>query len=122
MQITPTTLTYLFNQFNLQFQQGYSETAPWWSQIATLKTSATAQETFAWASRVGQLREWIGERQMRSVGTYAQTIVNKDFEDSIELERNRIEDDQYGIFDFPLRDLGRAARKWPDVLLTMVCA
>lgn len=117
MQITPSNLTFLFNAWNLQFQAGYDETAPWYSQIATTKTSATEQESYAWSSRVAQLREWIGEREMRSVGTYVQTIVNKDFESTVEVDRNKILDDTYGIFDFPMRDLGRAARKWPDVLL-----
>ena len=120
MQITAPNLTFLFNNYNLIFQQGYDETAPWWNQIATLKSSATSQETFAWASRVAQLRPWIGERQMRSIGTYSQTVVNKDFEDSIEVDRNSILDDQYGVYNFSIQDLGRAARKWPDTLLVPV--
>jgi phage major head subunit gpT-like protein len=69
---------------------------------------------------VAQLREWFGEREMRSVGTYLQTIVNRDFESSVEVDRNKILDDTYGVFDFPMRDLGRAARKWPDTLLVNV--
>jgi phage major head subunit gpT-like protein len=117
MQITPSNLTWLFNNWNLMFQSGYDETAPWWSQIATMKSSTTEQESYAFSSRVMQLREWVGEREMRSVGTYLQTIVNKDFESTVEVDRNKILDDTYGIFDFPMRDLGRAARKWPDVLL-----
>jgi phage major head subunit gpT-like protein len=120
MQITSPNLTYLFNNFNLAFQDAYKETATWYDTIATTKQSTTEQETYAWASRVAQLREWIGERQARSVGTYAQTIKNKDFEDTIEVDRNKILDDQYGVYDFPMKDLGRAARKWPDTLLLSV--
>lgn len=123
MQITPSNLTFLFNNWNLMFQAGYDETAPWYPQIATIKPSTTEQESYAWASRVMALREWgnspgaQGERVMRSIGTYLQTIVNRDFESTIEIDRNKILDDMYGIFDFPLRDLGRAARKFPDLLL-----
>jgi len=120
MQITTSNLTFLFNNWNLLFQSGYDEMVPWWSQIAIMKPSTTEQESYAWSSRVMQLREWVGEREMRSVGTYLQTIVNKDFESTIEVDRNKILDDTYGIFDFPMRDLGRAARKWPDVLLVNV--
>jgi phage major head subunit gpT-like protein len=120
MQITPTSLNYVFNQFNLLFQGAYSETAPWWDQIATRKPSVTETETYVFTSRVAQMREWVGERQMRSVGTYALQIANRDFEDSIEVDRNKIEDDQYGVFDFMFQDLGRAARKWPDTLILNV--
>lgn len=120
MQITTGNLTFLFNAWNLQFQAGYSETPTYWQEIATKRSSATEQESYAWASRTAELREWFGERQMRSVGTYLQTIVNRDFESTVEVDRNKILDDTYGIFDFPMRDLGRAARKWPDRLLLNV--
>ena len=120
MQISPTNLTFLFNAWNLQFQSGYKSTTPWWSKICTKKTSTTEQESYAWASRVAQLREWFGERQMRSVGTYVQTIINRDFESTVEVDRNKILDDTYGVYDFPMRDLGRAAAKWPDVMALSV--
>lgn len=120
MQITSPNLLYLFNNFNLLFQSAYQPTNTWWDLVATKKSSGTEQETYAWASRVAQLREWIGERQMRSVATYAQTIVNRDFEDSVEVDRNKILDDTFGVYDFPMRDLGRAAKKWPDILVLNV--
>lgn len=120
MQITTPNLTYLFNGWQLIFNQDYQDTKPWWDQIATRRPSTTEQETYGWSSRVPQLREWVGERQMRSVGTYAQIIVNRDFEDTVEVDRNKILDDTYGIYEFSMRDLGRAARKWPDTLLLSV--
>lgn len=120
MQITTGNLTFLFNAWNLQFQAGYGETSTYWQEMATKRPSSTEQESYAWASRVAELREWFGEREMRSIGTYVQTIANRDFESTVEVDRNKILDDTYGLFDFPMRDLGRAARKWPDRLLLQV--
>lgn len=116
MQITPSGLLYLFNSFNSIYQSGYTSATPFWNQIATLKPSTTQQETYYWADRVARLRPWVGERQMRSISSLFQTITNVDFEDSIEVDRNKILDDTYGVYDFPIRDLGRAAAKWPDTL------
>lgn len=137
MQITQPNLTWLFNAWNLTFQSAYKATTPWWSNLATKRTSTGQQETYAWASRTMQLREWGAtppnngvitngttsptgvngaEREMRSIGTYNQTIVNRDFESTIEIDRNMILDDTFGIFNFSMGDLGRAAAKFPDVL------
>jgi phage major head subunit gpT-like protein len=115
--ISASLLNILFNQYNLDFQKGYGETPVWWDKIATLKTSTTATETYAWAARVPRLRKWVGERVLRSLATYSQQVANDDYEDTVEIDRNAILDDQAGIFDFGMRDLGRAARKWPDTLL-----
>lgn len=120
MQLTPTTAASLFNAWNLSFQKGYSETPTWWQEMAFKYTSSTEQESFAWSSRVMQLREWFGERQARSIGAYTQVIVNRDFESTVEVDRNKILDDQYGVFNFFMQDLGRAARKWPDLLMKSV--
>lgn len=118
MQITPSTLTFLFNNFNLKFQDAYrTAPEPWWSQIATMNPSTTAQETYAWASRSTQLRQWVGERQMRNIALYAQTIVNQDYEGTIEVDRNSILDDQLGAYNFAIDDLARASKKWPDTIL-----
>lgn len=142
MQITQPNMQWLFNNFNLLFQSGYKTTTPWWPSVATKKVSTSAQETYAWASRVMQLREWgntpqpgttggvsggtaaapVGgaEREMSSVNVYGYTVANRDFERTVEIDRNRILDDTYGVFDFPLKDLGRAAAKFPDILVLNV--
>lgn len=39
---------------------------------------------------------------------------NKDFELTLELERNDILDDQYGLFNPVAEEIGRSSRKWPD--------
>lgn len=116
MQITPTTLAYLFNGWQNRFQTAYKATTPWWNKIASLVPSSTEQETYYWADRVARLRQWIGERQMRSLSALSTTGVNLDFEDSVEVDRNKILDDTYQVYNFPIQDLGRAAAKWPDTL------
>jgi phage major head subunit gpT-like protein len=118
MQITDSSLKYLFNQWDLRFQDAYRAAPdPFYTKISTTIPVGTEQITMPFASRVPQLREWIGEREARSIGTYSQTYIPKDYELTLEVDRNKILDDQYGIYGFIVEDLARAAKKYPDVLL-----
>jgi phage major head subunit gpT-like protein len=64
---------------------------------------------------IPQLREWVGERYIRNVVGRSLTATNKLFEDAIEVQRTKIEDDQYGLYGVRAAMLGRAAALWPDV-------
>jgi len=118
MQITPSTLNFLFNQFDLRYQDAYrASPEPWWPKVATRVPSGTEFNTYAWSSRVAQLREWVGDRMARSIAAYNHTVTNKHYEQTIEVDRDKIEDDQYGVYGFAIDDLARAARKFPDLLV-----
>lgn len=118
MQITPSTLSFLFNQFDTRYQEAYRKSPePWWSKVATKVPSGTEFNTYAWSSRVAQLKKWVGERQARSIAAYSQTVTNDHFEETIRVDRDKIEDDQYGVYSFAIDDLARAAKKFPDTLV-----
>jgi phage major head subunit gpT-like protein len=59
--------------------------------------SNTFQETYNWFGTVPAMREWVGERQLSSLSKSNYTIINKDWESTLEVERNAIEDDRLGI-------------------------
>jgi len=118
MEITPPNLQALFNTFDLSYQQGYTgDQELFWSKIATQRPSNTRQQTYAWMARLPTLREWVGERVVNAISSYSYTITNKDFELTEELDRNDILDDTYGLFNPIAEEMGRAAKKWPDIQL-----
>jgi len=119
MQITPQNLQALFNTYDLSFQEGANANVPTFvDKIATQRPSSTRQTTYAWMAKLPTLREWVGERVLNAISSYSYTIVNKDFELTMELDRNDILDDQYGLFNPVAEDMGRASRLWPDQQLT----
>jgi phage major head subunit gpT-like protein len=63
------------------------------------------------------VREWIGDRQISSLEPQAYQIESKDWEATIEVERNDIEDDQLGLYNPIVAALAQEARKHPDKLL-----
>ncbi len=118
MEITPDNLQALFNIYDLSFQQGYdADQGLFWDKIATQRPSTSRQNTYAWMAKLPTLREWVGERVVNAISAYSYSILNKDFELTMELDRNDILDDQYGVFTPVSEEMGRAARKWPDQLM-----
>jgi len=60
--------------------------------------STTAANFYAWLEQIPGFREWVGERIFRNVRSQKFEILNRDFEDSVSMGRNEIEDDQYGVY------------------------
>lgn len=117
MELTPSVLNPFFQQLNLRFQAGYQEAPTFWQQIATLIPSQTEQNVYGWMDFVPQLRLWAGERYVRNLISRGQTITNQTYELTAEVSRDKIADDQYGVYGPRMYMMGRAAALWPDQLM-----
>jgi phage major head subunit gpT-like protein len=114
MEITPSTLQPFFQQLDLRFQAGYREAPTFWQQVATLVPSSTEQNVYGWMDYVPQLRQWVGERYVRNLVSRGLTVTNLTFELTEEVSRDKIADDQYGVYGPKMYMMGRAAALWPD--------
>ncbi len=70
-----------------------------------------------WLGRTTKFREWLGERVIQALEAHSYTITNKDFEDTISISRNDIEDDNYGVYEPVIEQLGWDTKVHPDSLL-----
>jgi len=77
--------------------------------IAMIGTSTGAATIHGWINQIGGMREWIGDRVISNIESGKLTVVNKDYEKTISVKRNDIEDDQYGIYAPLIRAMGNAA-------------
>lgn len=116
--LTPAALEAAFISFDLTFRKALSDAMPIWSKIASLKTSDTEQEIYGWLDVIPELREWTGERQIVSLSTRSQTLINKRFERTIGIARTKLEDDKYGFYQDWISEIGRVAGLWPDLQVT----
>lgn len=118
MEINPSSLAALYYAFNKRFQEGY-ETAPkFWDKVAMEMPSGTAEERYAWMGKLDKVREWVGERTVRNVAGRAHAIINRDYELTVGVPRNNIEDNQLGLYNPRFQAMGEQAAKWPDDLVT----
>ena len=99
MIINPENMDALKVSYMTSFQAGLDrKPAEDLSFAFTLFPSTTASNMYAWLDRVPGFREWVGERIYQDISTKKFEIVNREFETSLKVKRNEIEDDQYGVF------------------------
>lgn len=118
MQINPTALQAIYYGFKTDYMGAFERTAPWSAKVATTISSSTRENRYAFMKMIPRLREWIGERKLNNLAARSYSIINKDWESTIEIDRNDIEDDQLGIYSPAIQQLGAQAKLWPDDMVT----
>lgn len=117
MIINQQNLAILNQSFNAAFRNGLSTASPMWSQCASLVPSTTSTEKYGWLGKITKFREWIGERQHQNLVQHGYAITNKPWENTVEVSRDEIEDDQYGVYAPVVEQLGQDAALHPDELV-----
>lgn len=114
MFITATALAALRTGYRNDFNEGLTGVTPDWDKIATRIPSTTKSNTYGWLSSWPRLREWIGDRQVKSLSESSYTVVNKPFESTVGVPRTAIEDDEFGVYGPMMKEMGQAAAEHPD--------
>ncbi|WP_421331209.1 Mu-like prophage major head subunit gpT family protein [Aeromonas veronii] len=114
--ITPALLQSLFTGFKKNFEDAKSEAPAQYTKIATVIKSTTKSNTYGWLGKFPSLRKWVGDRVIESMKAHGYQIVNEDFEATVAVDRNDIEDDELGIYAPLFQEMGLAAGIHPDEL------
>lgn len=117
MLINRTNLSNLNTAFKTTFRNAFAGVEPDYKRIATVVPSSTAIETYAWLAQMPGMREWIGERLKKSAEADAYILRNRKFEDTVEVIRDDIEDDTYGVYDPVIAMMAEAASMHPEELI-----
>jgi phage major head subunit gpT-like protein len=112
----------VYTGFKAAFNKGFGGVEPSYRKIAMIVPSTTRDETYGWLGQFPKMREWLGDRVIRNLAAHGYTVKNRDFEDTISVPRNDIEDDTYGIFAPLMQEMGRAAAEFPDELVFTLLA
>ena len=117
MIINSGTIREAFQSFNTVFNKAFHEMEAQYPRVAMEVPSETRDENYAWLGAVPSMREWIGDREIKNLAAYGYTIRNKDFEATVTVPRNDLEDDCIGVYKPVFQDLAYSARKHPDKLV-----
>lgn len=122
MIVNTAGLSAIFTGFKGNFGTGFGRAQPKYLQVATEIPSGTASNLYGFLGQFPQLREWIGDRQIKNIKAHDYTLVNRDFESTVEVKRNDIEDDTFGVYAPLMEELGYAAGMHPDSLIFALLA
>ena len=122
MLINRENLSAMFNGFKAHFSNAFAGVTPDWSRVATLVPSTAKVENYGWLSEFPRLREWVGDRQVKSLAASGYQVTNKKFEASVGIPRDDIDDDSYGVFAPLFQEMGYAAATHPDELVFALLA
>lgn len=117
MIINQATLQGIYKSFSTIFNEAFEGAASMWDLVAMLVMSAGRSVDYKWLGNVPMMREWVGDRIIADLEAFSYEIVNKDYESTVEVDRNDLEDDQIGIYQPIVRQLGETARQHPDLLV-----
>lgn len=105
--------------FNLKttFNKAFDAAPSTWEQIAMKVTSTSGENRYKWMDRFPRMRRWVGDKVVKQLKGHGYTIVNDDWEATIEVDRNDIEDDNLGVVGPETQMAGHSAKQLPDEIV-----
>lgn len=117
MIITAASLLALQQGFNAAFQQGFGSVKTTMDLIAMRVPSTASIENYGWMKELPGMREWIGQRVINNLEASNAQLKNKNWEHTIGVDRNDMEDDKLGIYNNVLSIQGETVARHPDELV-----
>ncbi len=107
MIINQSNLSNMYVALNGIFNAAFQAAPSFYDRIAMVVPSTGRSNDYKFMLQFPMLREWIGDRQIRSLAADNFTIDNIDYEATVEIDRNDLEDDSLGIYNPIAAELGR---------------
>lgn len=120
MLATKPVIQALMTSFSSIFQGALEGTENYSESLVTSVSSSTATNTYGWMTRIMKMRKWVGPRRLQNLETEAYVLRNETYENTIAVDVNDIEDDNLGVYNPMMGELGRTSAKWKDQLFTEV--
>lgn len=117
MKLNSDTLKALNTAVKTIFQNAFSGAKTEYQKIAMVVPSNKGSNTYPWLGNSFNLREWVGERVIQNLKEYDYTIKNKKYEGTVAIPEEAIEDDDIGLYNPLIANMGDAAAKHPDELI-----
>jgi phage major head subunit gpT-like protein len=115
--VNRSSLTDTMRGFKTVFMRAYESASTYSGDLAMRVDSTSRQEEYRWLGAFPGLTEWLGDRAVKDLAQEAFVLKNKDFEATVAVSRNDIEDDNLGVYAPLFSQLGVNARQHPDELI-----
>lgn len=117
MLVNKSNLSIMFVALQSTFNNALDNAPMVWDKVAMKIVSTTSQNDYAWLSKFPKMRQWIGDKNIKSLEAFKYSIPNIDWEATVEVDRNDIEDDNLGIYKPQAQMAGESAAQLPDEIV-----
>jgi phage major head subunit gpT-like protein len=117
MIINAEGLARLYTAFTAVFNAAFQDIQTWYERAAMTVPASTRIMDYRFLLDFPMVREWLGDRQISSLEPKAYQVETKDWEATIEVDRNDIEDEQLGLYNPIVAALAQEAKKHPEKLI-----
>ncbi|HDT6544759.1 TPA: Mu-like prophage major head subunit gpT family protein [Kluyvera ascorbata] len=117
MLINVKNVRQVFINLKASFQKAFDQNPSDWKKIAMVVPSTGKQNDYSWLGRFPKMRKWIGDKVVKALSAFNYSLVNDDFEATVEVERNELEDDQLLGLATQAAEAGQSAAELPADLV-----
>lgn len=117
MIVNKSALDAVFLGLRTLFNNAFAAAPSQWEQTAMKVVSTTSQNQYDWLSMFPKMRKWVGEKFIKNFEAQKYALVNDDWEATVAVKRNDVEDDNLGIYGPQAQMAGFSARQLPDELV-----
>jgi phage major head subunit gpT-like protein len=117
--VTSDFLAAVTTNFRAIFLTAFTEAekAALWSQLCLIVESTSDKESYNWLEAVPSISEWLDERKVYGLSAVGYEVKNKNYEGTISVDRNTLEDDKLGLIAPRIRQLAVRMGNHPGKLV-----
>jgi phage major head subunit gpT-like protein len=117
LTVNRATLDTVFNGLKTLFNNALVAQTGMWQETAMEVPSSGAGEDYAWLSRFPKFKKWVGDKTIKNIAAGKYFVKNEDWETTIAVARNDLEDDRLGIYNIQARSAGTSAGELHDIIV-----
>lgn len=109
----------LLTNYQVIFLQAFTQAdkEALWKTLCLQVKSDSNKESYNWLEAVPGMSEWADERKVYGLTAKGYEIINKNYEGTISIDRNTLEDDKYGLIVPRVRQLATRCANHPAKLV-----
>ncbi len=117
--VTSDFLAGLMTSYQAIFQTAFTEAdkKAAWSKLCLVLSSFSDKESYNWLEAVPSLSEWLDTRKIYGLSAKEYELTNRNYEGTISVDRNTLEDDKYNLIAPRVKQLAVRAANHPAKLI-----
>ena len=119
-EVNAATLIATQKSFSTIFMESMMGATARWTSRAGEISMTTRLQNINWLGRAPAMREWLDSKQSEQLRGFDFALATKDWESTIEVDRNDIEDDTFRLYKPAIQMLGIRAKQFPDKRLSQI--